>query len=251
MYDRRKSDSPIVPAKLPNKPGETRGRRWWREGGCPRGTRPGKHVPDSEPEITCQANWIVCGGPPGRVVWTPEPEGGAQCVRRARWDLRGGPPATTVPTAIELQAGIGRLDRGPAAVDQPWASTTRRATRARPTPSIVTGGLGFVADLDTLSFVKHRQTGERHVFYVTFAADHPRLGLLEMKYAYRVEPPPDGGGAHSAVQRRRHPLRPRDPTRGEPGRRRLAQPLLRRRGDLPRRRGYLPRPGRPPGVGIG
>jgi len=60
-------------------------------------------------------------------------------------------------------------------------------------PSTVTGGLGFVADLDTLSFVKHRQAGERHVFYVTFAAEHPRLGLPEMKYAYRVEPAPDGG----------------------------------------------------------
>ncbi|MGO9956988.1 MAG: hypothetical protein ACLP50_13575 [Solirubrobacteraceae bacterium] len=57
-----------------------------------------------------------------------------------------------------------------------------------PAPSIVIGGLGFVADLDTLSFVKHRQAGERHVFYVTFAAEHPRLGLLEMKYADPVEP---------------------------------------------------------------
>ena len=39
-------------------------------------------------------------------------------------------------------------------------------------PSIVIGGLGFVAD--HRSFVKHRQAGERHVFYVTFAAEHPR-----------------------------------------------------------------------------
>jgi hypothetical protein len=62
-----------------------------------------------------------------------------------------------------------------------------------PTPSIVTGGLGFVTDLGTLSFVKHRQAGGRHVFYVTFAADHPGLGLLEMRYAYRVEPAPTGG----------------------------------------------------------
>jgi hypothetical protein len=36
-------------------------------------------------------------------------------------------------------------------------------------PSIVTGALGFVADLDTLRFVKPGQAGERHVFYVTFA----------------------------------------------------------------------------------
>ncbi len=62
-----------------------------------------------------------------------------------------------------------------------------------PTPSIVRGGLGFDADLDTLRFVKHREAGERHVFYVTFAADHPRLGLLEMKWAFPVEPAPDGG----------------------------------------------------------
>ena len=53
--------------------------------------------------------------------------------------------------------------------------------RGVPTPSIATGGLGFVADLDTLRLVKHRQAGERHVFYVTFAARHPGLGLVEMK----------------------------------------------------------------------
>jgi hypothetical protein len=86
------------------------------------------------------------------------------------------------------QAVIDELSRPPGTITDP-AQPQPRA----PTPSIVTGGLGFVADLDTLSFVKHRQAGERHVFYVTFAADHPRLGLLEMKYGYRVEPAPDGG----------------------------------------------------------
>ena len=59
--------------------------------------------------------------------------------------------------------------------------------RGVPTPSIATGGLGFVADLDTLRLVKHRQAGERHVFYVTFAAQQLGLGLVEMKYAYPVQ----------------------------------------------------------------
>ncbi|MGH2881259.1 MAG: hypothetical protein ACRDPA_00915 [Solirubrobacteraceae bacterium] len=71
--------------------------------------------------------------------------------------------------------------------------TIAERQRGAPTPSIVTGGVGFVADPDTLRFVKHRQAGDRHVFYVTFAAKHPRLGLLEMTYACPVEPAPDGG----------------------------------------------------------
>jgi hypothetical protein len=62
-----------------------------------------------------------------------------------------------------------------------------------PTPTVVTGGLGFLADLDTLRFVKHRQAGKRHVFYVTCVAEHLRLGSLEVRYAYPVEPAPDGG----------------------------------------------------------
>ena len=41
--------------------------------------------------------------------------------------------------------------------------------------------------------MKHRQAGDRHVFYVTCMADHLRLGLLEVRYAYPVEPAPDGG----------------------------------------------------------
>ncbi len=64
------------------------------------------------------------------------------------------------------QAVIDELSRPPGTITDS-AQPPRRA----PTPSIVTGGLGFVADLDTLSFVKHPQA-ERHVFYVTFAADH-------------------------------------------------------------------------------
>lgn len=86
------------------------------------------------------------------------------------------------------QAVIEELSRPPGTV-----TDLAEPQRGAPTPSIVTGGLGFVADLDTLRFVKHRQAGGRHVFYVTFAAEHPRLGLLEMRYAYPVEPASDGG----------------------------------------------------------
>jgi hypothetical protein len=86
------------------------------------------------------------------------------------------------------QAVIDELSRPPGTI-----TDLAEPQPGAPTPSIVTGGLGFVADLDTLRFVKHRQAGERHVFYVTFAAEHPRLGLLEMQHAYPVEPAPDGG----------------------------------------------------------
>jgi hypothetical protein len=86
------------------------------------------------------------------------------------------------------QAVIDELSRPPGRI-----TDLAEPQRGAPTPSIVTGGLGFVADLGTLRFVKHRQAGERHVFYVTFAAEHPRLGLLEMKHAYPVEPASDGG----------------------------------------------------------
>ena len=44
MNERGKSDSPVVPAKPPNKAGQRR-RRWWREGGWPRGTRTSKTRP--------------------------------------------------------------------------------------------------------------------------------------------------------------------------------------------------------------
>jgi hypothetical protein len=86
------------------------------------------------------------------------------------------------------QAVIDELCRPPGTI-----TDLAQPQRGAPTPSIVTGGVGCVADLDTLRFVKHRQVGERHAFYVTFAAEHPRLGLLEMKYACPVEPAPDGG----------------------------------------------------------
>ncbi len=90
------------------------------------------------------------------------------------------------PTAE--QAVIDELSRPPGTI-----TDLAEPQRGAPTSSIVTGGLGFAADLDTLSFVKRRQAGDRQVFYVTFAAEHPRLGLLEMRYAFPVEPAPDGG----------------------------------------------------------
>jgi hypothetical protein len=65
---------------------------------------------------------------------------------------------------------IEGLSRPPGTITD-FAEPARRA----PTPSFVTGGLGFVEDLDTLRFVRHRQAGDRHVFYVTFAAGIPRL----------------------------------------------------------------------------
>jgi hypothetical protein len=57
------------------------------------------------------------------------------------------------------QAVIDELNRPPGRITD-FAEPQRGA----PAPSIVIGGLGIVADLDTLSFVKHRQAGERHVF---------------------------------------------------------------------------------------
>jgi hypothetical protein len=111
--------------------------------------------------------------------------------------------------------------------------------RGAPTPSTVTGGLGFVADLDTLCVVKHRQAGERRVLYVTFAAEHPRLGLLEMKYAYRVEPAPDGGWRTFGGAGGAGTLSGRATQTGvNLGGGGWPRPLLRWRGDLPRRRGY-------------
>lgn len=76
------------------------------------------------------------------------------------------------------QAVVDELSRPPGAI-----TDLAEPRRGAPTPSIVAGGLGFVADLGTLRFVKHRQAGEPHVFDVTFVADHPWLRLLEMKYA--------------------------------------------------------------------
>ena len=57
MHGGGKSDSPVVPAKPPNK---TCGlRRWWRKGGWVRGTRPGRHVPDAGPGRACHTAGVV------------------------------------------------------------------------------------------------------------------------------------------------------------------------------------------------
>ena len=37
-------------------------RRWWREGGSARGTRPAQRAPDTEPEPVRQACWTACVG---------------------------------------------------------------------------------------------------------------------------------------------------------------------------------------------
>lgn len=86
------------------------------------------------------------------------------------------------------QAVIEELSRPPGTIIELGAPPA-----GIPTPSVVAAGSGFVADLDTVRFVKHRRAEDRHVFYVTFAADHPPLGRLDMRYAYPVEPAPDGG----------------------------------------------------------
>jgi len=60
-------------------------RRWWREGGSARGTRPAQHAPDTEPGQVCQVRWTVCVGS-GLMRTGVGPERGAQCGSSARWD---------------------------------------------------------------------------------------------------------------------------------------------------------------------
>ena len=59
MNERGKSDNLVVPAKPPNNAGEPVA-EVVEEGGWPRGTRPGRHVPDAVPGEGCQAGWTVC-----------------------------------------------------------------------------------------------------------------------------------------------------------------------------------------------
>ncbi len=54
------------------------------------------------------------------------------------------------------QAVIHELSRPPGTI-----TALAEPRRGVPTPTVVAGGLGFVADLDKLRFVKHRQAGER------------------------------------------------------------------------------------------
>jgi hypothetical protein len=54
-----KSDSPVVPAKPPNKPAQA-GAEAVEEGGYRRGTRPAKRAPDTVLGKARQARWTVC-----------------------------------------------------------------------------------------------------------------------------------------------------------------------------------------------
>ena len=112
MHGRGKSDCLIVPAKPSNK-AAVRLRRWWREGGSARGTRPAQRAPDTEPEPVRQACWTACVGScwsepaldlseePSAVV----PHAGILC---------GGPPERAVPTATvgDPRGRSEALDRG-------------------------------------------------------------------------------------------------------------------------------------------
>jgi hypothetical protein len=113
MHDHGKSDRPIVPAMLPNKPGRPEAEvvegRGLPEGNTTRLARPGLSAGSS-----VSGSRTVCDRPRGRAALTPLPEGGAQCVRRARWDLRGGPLVTAVPTGapgMTSSSGV-RVPRG-------------------------------------------------------------------------------------------------------------------------------------------
>ena len=87
-------------------------RRWWREGGSARGTRPAQHAPDTEPGQVCQVRWTVCVGS-GLMRTGVGPERGAQCGSSARWDPCGGPPERAVPTAtVDVPRGRGEALTG-------------------------------------------------------------------------------------------------------------------------------------------
>ena len=60
MDDHEKSDRPVRTDEARRTIPGDRGRRWWREGACPRGTRPAKHAPDAVPGWACPVTWIVC-----------------------------------------------------------------------------------------------------------------------------------------------------------------------------------------------
>ena len=62
MNEREKSDSPVVPAKPPNKSGAavTEAEAVEERGLAKGNTDMTQHVPDAVPESTCQVGWIVC-----------------------------------------------------------------------------------------------------------------------------------------------------------------------------------------------
>src|SRR5918993_4322790 len=60
MNERGKSDSPVVPAKPPNKAVYAAAEVVEERGLAEGNTRPAQHIPDAEPEQVCRAGWLVC-----------------------------------------------------------------------------------------------------------------------------------------------------------------------------------------------
>lgn len=60
---------------------------------------------------------------------------------------------------------------------------------------IVRGGRLERADMATVRFVKHRESGRRHLYFVTFQGRIPHLGpdIHGFHHVYPVEPDPAGG----------------------------------------------------------
>ena len=116
MHDHEKSDRPVLPVKPPNKPGD-RGRRWWREGACPRGTRPVKHVPDAVPDWACPGIWIVCAR------W------------RGRTGMCGSPRSFITSASIACGRRIGRSARAPRGGRRGHVAGLRAGSRGEPSRS--------------------------------------------------------------------------------------------------------------------
>ena len=108
MNERGKSDSPVVPAKPPNKTpvAEVVEGRGLAKGNTASTTRPGHRAgpgaPNGLDRVRESAGKDKGTTPSPTHAFTSAPKAGAQCVSSARWDLRGGPPARAVPTAIVL-----------------------------------------------------------------------------------------------------------------------------------------------------
>ena len=120
MNERGKSDGRVVPAKPPNKAGRPGRRRWWREGGRPRGTRPAKHAPDTEPgqarpSALDRVREVAAKGQGSAVHRAAAP----RRPRSPAGGLLGDPP--------EGRAGGGRGDVG-RATGRTWRPTSRTCT---------------------------------------------------------------------------------------------------------------------------
>jgi len=115
MHERGKSDSPIVPAKLPNKAARAAAEavegRGLAEGNTDRPTRSGRSAGSGVSSGLDRVRRAVARGHEAADLASPVacrptrrvlPEVGAQCGSSARWDPCGGPPVRAVPTAITL-----------------------------------------------------------------------------------------------------------------------------------------------------